>query len=352
MKIAQLVEKQHIKIQEMTRQTLLENEVRVKVVACGICGSDIPRYFAGRVHFFPIVLGHEFSGTIIECGDSVEGLSVGDRVAGIPLIPCMSCPSCLRGDYSLCKHYRFIGSSVNGALSEEIVLPSSNVLKLPNSVDLHDAVFMETSAVACHAVMKLGNFVDESVCVIGTGTIGLLTAQWAKILGAKNVVIVGRGIGEDYSYRTRQIGVSYLSSSTEDFKQQVIEFTKDQGFKFVIDAVGKKETIQESIDIVACGGKIIFVGTPDSEVSFSAKEWTLINRKEISMIGSWMGYSNPWPGKEWKMTLEQLEKRKLILDQLLTYAKFPLIDVERGFNLYKAGTTVSGRVLIVNGDLR
>ena len=93
-------------------------EVLIKVKYTGICGSDIPRVNGDACHFFPNVLGHEFSGVVEELGEGVTKLAVGNRVAGIPLIPCMQCEDCQKGNYSLCKHYSFIGSRRFGSFAD------------------------------------------------------------------------------------------------------------------------------------------------------------------------------------------------------------------------------------------
>ena len=98
-----------------------EGEVLVKVHYTGICGSDVPRVLEGRVHGFPIVLGHEFSGSIEAVGPGVDDSMLGKRVSGIPLVPCGGCSECEKGNYSLCNHYSFVGSRRNGSMADQVV---------------------------------------------------------------------------------------------------------------------------------------------------------------------------------------------------------------------------------------
>ena len=102
--------------------------VKVKVKASGICGSDIPRVLHNGVHFYPIVLGHEFSGDVVEVGEGVTKVKVGDRVSGAPLLPCMKCDDCQNGNFSLCKHYSFIGSRQQGSNADYVVIPEQNAV--------------------------------------------------------------------------------------------------------------------------------------------------------------------------------------------------------------------------------
>ena len=106
-----------------------EDQVRIRVRATGICGSDVPRVLHNGAHFYPIVLGHEFSGDMAEVGANVKGVSVGDTVTAAPLVPCGHCEDCQKGNFSLCKHYSFIGSREQGSFADYVVVPAANVVK-------------------------------------------------------------------------------------------------------------------------------------------------------------------------------------------------------------------------------
>ena len=105
MKAGVLYANEDIRYEEVDTPIISEDEVLVRVKMTGICGSDVPRVLYNGAHFYPIILGHEFSGELVDVGKNVEGLEVGDRVAGVPLIPCMKCVDCQKGNYSLCKNY-------------------------------------------------------------------------------------------------------------------------------------------------------------------------------------------------------------------------------------------------------
>ena len=110
---------ERVEYQEIPEPEVKKGYVKVKVRYSGICGSDIPRVLNHGVHFYPIVLGHEFSGDVVEVGEGVTKVKVGDRVSGAPLVPCMKCGDCQKGNYSLCKHYSFIGSREQGSNGTE-----------------------------------------------------------------------------------------------------------------------------------------------------------------------------------------------------------------------------------------
>ena len=163
--------------------------VKVKVKASGICGSDIPRVLHNGVHFYPIVLGHEFSGDVVEVGEGVTKVKVGDRVSGAPLLPCMKCDDCQNGNFSLCKHYSFIGSRQQGSNADYVVIPEQNAVVFDESVSYEQGAMFEPSTVALHGVIQNDYKGGEYVAVLGGGTIGMFTMQWTKIFGAKKVVV-------------------------------------------------------------------------------------------------------------------------------------------------------------------
>lgn len=156
-------------------------EVKVKVRASGICGSDIPRVLHNGVHFYPIVLGHEFSGDVVEIGEGVTKVKVGDRVSGAPLKPCMKCDDCQKGNFSLCKHYSFIGSREQGSNADYVVIPEQNAVVYDSSISYEQAAMFEPSTVALHGLLQNEYQGGQYVAVLGGGTIGMFTMQWAKI---------------------------------------------------------------------------------------------------------------------------------------------------------------------------
>lgn len=164
-------------------------EVKVKVKCSGICGSDIPRVLHNGVHFYPIVLGHEFSGDVVEVGEGVTKVKVGDHVSGAPLKPCMKCDDCQNGNFSLCKHYSFIGSREQGSNADYVVIPEQNAVVYDPGIPYEQAAMFEPATVAIHGVFQNDYQGGQYVAVLGGGTIGMFTMQWCKIFGSKKVVV-------------------------------------------------------------------------------------------------------------------------------------------------------------------
>ena len=176
-----------IRYEDIEKPQPKPGEVLIKVKYTGICGSDIPRVNADAAHYYPIVLGHEFSGTVEEVGRGVESLKAGDRVAGIPLEPCMECDDCRRGDFSLCRHYAFIGSRIFGSFAEYVCVPEANALKIDDDVSFEQGALFEPATIALHGLERVPYYGGRTVAIVGAGTIGLLTLQFAKIFGASKV---------------------------------------------------------------------------------------------------------------------------------------------------------------------
>ena len=189
MKAAVVVANEDVRYQEVEEPQVKPGWVKVKVKCSGICGSDVPRVLHNGVHFYPIVLGHEFSGDVVEVGEGVTKVKVGDRVSGAPLIPCMKCDDCQNGNFSLCKHYSFIGSRENGSNADYVVIPEQNAVPFDPSISYEQGAMFEPSTVAIHGLLQNDYQGGQCVAILGGGTIGMFTMQWAKIFGSKKVVV-------------------------------------------------------------------------------------------------------------------------------------------------------------------
>lgn len=325
-----------------------ENEVKIQVKVCGICQSDVPRVLAGTARYYPIILGHEFSGIVTEVGSNVTNVKIGDHVAGVPLVPCFTCDTCKQGNYSLCKNYSFIGSRQSGAYAEYVVVPDTNVIKIDKSIGFEQAALIETSTVALHAY-QLVNYCKEkakNVAILGFGTIGAFATQWARILGAENIVVFGRN--EERLKLALEIGATHIVNTTkENFQKTALEITGGKGFDYLFETAGSVDTIKYCFSLAANKADICMIGTPTKEVTFKWQEWELINRREFNLTGSWMSYSAPFPGIEWEKTIECLKTGELKYDSRMLYKTFDLSAARDAFDCFKF-EKVSGRILLTN----
>lgn len=346
MKAAVLHAKDDIRFEDVEDPKITENEVLVKVKASGICGSDIPRVLGNAAHFYPIILGHEFSGEIVEVGRDIQNLKIGDRIVGIPLLPCFKCDNCQRGWYSQCSNYSFIGSRRQGSFAEYIAIPEKNVFKIGSNVSFEQAVFFEPSTVALHGLRQVDFKGGEDVLILGAGTVGIFTLQWAKIFGARSVCIVD--IKEERLKIAKEFGADFAINAKEEFfTERIYDLTKRKGFKYVFETAGTSETVKYSFDFVSPKGYVCLIGTPTKEINFSPNLFEKINRKEFVLTGSWMSYSAPFPGMEWELTSKYFSDGRLKFSSSLIYKTFLLKDIKHAFELFKTPQNVNGKIIIL-----
>lgn len=347
MKSAVLIENEKIVLRDIELDKPKDKQVKVKMIACGICGSDIPRYFFNGARHYPLILGHEACGQVVDVGEKVSSLKVGDYVVVIPLKPCFECDDCKQGDYSLCKNYKFYGSSLDGSLAEEMLIEESNLFKISDRIANKYAALFEPSTVALHGVRLYDNYDDKTVAILGGGTIAQFLALWAKIYGAKKVVMFLINHDNDEIYK--KMGLNDLSiSSDEGIEEAINKYTNGKGFDLVFDGAGVNITMINSLKLARNHANICLVGTPAKDVAFTKKQWEMINRKEVFITGTWMSYSKNWPGAEWRETAKALEDGKLKLDDSFFAGQYKLTEINEAFDFIKKGKNgKEGRVLIL-----
>lgn len=347
MKAAVLYGNEDIRYADWDTPVCGAGQVKVHVRATGICGSDVPRVLHNGAHFYPVVLGHEFSGDVVEVGEGVTHVKAGDRVSGAPLVPCMRCEVCQKGDFALCKHYSFIGSREQGSFAEYVVLPAQNAVKYDPSIPYEQACLFEPSTVAVHGLFQAGYRGGETVAVLGCGTIGIFTAQWAKIFGAKKLVALD--IDQGRLALARRMGADEaLNTLAPDFMDRALALTGGRGFDNVFETAGSPVTMRMAFQLAANKARVCFIGTPHTDLTFTPKEWENMNRKEFHLTGSWMSYSAPFPGREWELTAHYFSTGELRFDPAFIFRTYPMSRVAEAFALYRDPAQVHGKILLVN----
>lgn len=341
MNAAVLYKNDDIRYSEYATPDVRPGSVKIRVKAAGICGSDVPRVLNNGAHFYPIVLGHEFSGYVVEIGENVTAVKVGDTVTCAPLLPCMNCDDCKKGNYSLCRNYSFIGSRVQGSFADYIVVPEINVVKYDSSISYIQAAMFEPSTVALHGLFCAGYKEGANVAVIGCGTIGIFTLQWAKILGAKSITAF------DVDDSRLALALRMGADETVNTKEKK-GTTHERKYEFVFDATGNVDAISCAFDIAANKAVICCIGTPSSEVRLSVSEWEKMNRKEFMLTGSWMSYSSPFPGKEWTMTAKYFANGQLKIAPEFIYKTYPMSRAKEAFDEFKNPENIHGKIMLIN----
>lgn len=317
-------------------------EVLLKIKACGICSSDIPRIFTTGTYHFPTIPGHEFAGEIIACAADVDQSLLGKRAAVFPLLPCGECPSCAEEEYARCSNYNYFGSRCDGAFAEYISVPVWNLVLCSDDVPFSAAAMCEPASVAKHAVDAGKVSLGDTVAVIGTGTIGLLAALWAKVKGAEKVISIG--ITDKYLNFAKTLGVDgTVNSKKEGALQTYAALTGGNGADVVMECVGRVDAINNAILYARKGGRVVLTGNPYSDIDFPKDTYWKILRNELNIRGTWNS-SYKTTVNNWKETIEAIESRKLDPTRLITQ-KFPLKQYKKAFEAIRDPETFSVKVM-------
>ncbi|WP_315068603.1 galactitol-1-phosphate 5-dehydrogenase [uncultured Clostridium sp.] len=303
-----------VELQELEVPKYKTDEVLIKVKYCGICGSDLPRALDGGVHSFPIVVGHEFSGQIVEVGAAVESVKVGDRVTAGALLPCGKCEACQQGRPAMCTNYGFIGSRQNGAMAEYVAVKAQNVVKLPDEVDYKEGAMIEPLTVALHGIQRVNIKAGATALVFGAGTIGLLALQCLKAVGAGKVYMVD--VVDKKLELAKKLGADdVINSMNVDLNEYLSQNGKPE---IVVENSGSPIAQAQCLEIVKKCGSVVYIGTATRDLILKPETFEKILRGELNITGSWMSYSAPYPGYEWTTAVEYIKEKKIDLKSMIT----------------------------------
>lgn len=235
------------------------DQVLVKIKRIGVCGSDIHVYHGMHPYTkYPITQGHEVSGKIVKLGQYVHGLEVGQKVTVEPQVFCGRCHPCLHGKYNLCEELKVMGFQTTGTASEYFAVDASKVTVLPEEMSYNDGAMIEPLAVAVHAAKRFSELKNSKVAVLGAGPIGILLAQAAKALGAKEVMITD--ISDMRLELAKQIGADYaVNTAKVDFAQALTECFGADKADVIYDCAGNDITMNSAIQNARKGSTIILV---------------------------------------------------------------------------------------------
>jgi len=188
-----------------------------------------------------------------------------------------------------------------------------------------------------------------TVAVVGAGTIGILTAQWAQVFGAAKVVFFD--VDDDRLALAKEItGCDGVNTRKADAAQAAKELTGGVGFNDVFGVSGAPASFATCFEVTANKAHVCFIGTPTGDVTLTLKQWEMINRRELLVTGSWMSYSSPFPGKAWTLCCEYLSSGRIKFDKRMIHQVYPLEKAMEAFNCYEHPEQVKGRILLVNPE--
>ena len=301
-----------------------DNDIIVQTKVSGICSTDVVRSMKTGFYKYPIIPGHEFCGIVVKKGKNVINVEIDDHVVLYPLIPCRKCAPCLKGMFNLCDSYDFLGSRRDGGHAEYVKCPAETAVKVPKGVSFEEASMTEPTAVTLRANKIAGK--AETVAVMGLGPIGLMTAQWAKVLGAKKVVGVDRN---EHKFRVaKMLGVDHCVDTREKEPYMSInELTENIGADVVFECSGSDELQIQSVMSAAKGGKVVVLGNPTKSFLLDQNAYSRILRRELSILGSW---SSMIHNKGWEESLIAIKEKKIDPVPVITHG-FHLSEAKQVF---------------------
>lgn len=344
MKAAVLYSENHFIYQDIGIDKCKDDEVKVKVMAAGICGSDTHKMTSKWKYPLPAIMGHEFSGYVIEKGSDVTNVEIGERVVGIPFLPCNQCEYCKRGQFSLCEDYGMIGSKSHGAFAQYVNIKATNVLPVGN-MDFEEAAMVEPLAVALHGVLNIEPRLGDVVAVFGAGTIGILVIQWLKITGVKEIIAID--ISDEKLAHAKSMGCEKtINPLKENLAQKINEFTNNKGVDIALECAGSKVTQEQCLLVTRKQGKVGYLGIAYSDVNLSEKAFENIFRRELTLKGFWNSYSAPFPGEEWTKSIDFILKGRIKLKDLVSH-RYSLEETQKAFNMIINREETYNKVLII-----
>ena len=311
------------------------DEVLIKIEACGICSSDYNRVHRNGAYFYPIILGHEFVGEIVKTGEDIDKEYIGEKVVVFPLLPCNECEFCKRKMYAQCKNYKYFGSRNNGGMAEYIAVPLWNTKIIPKDMKPEIAALCEPAAVALHSVNKIEDIKNKSICISGSGTIGILCGLVIKTLNPDITFVLRNNNKIDF---LKNLG----------FKKFIQEKNENE-YDIVIECVGSETSVNNSVKLVKSGGTIILVGNPEGNICFDKKLYWKILRSEIVIKGVWNSSYKNCKKDDWDKAIEFLYKNQTICEKLITN-KFYLKDCTKAFDEKNINSKIRLKGVFINEE--
>jgi D-arabinitol dehydrogenase (NADP+) len=305
-----------------------EGEVLVKVMSCGVCGTDVHIYRGNYMGAYPVIPGHEFAGVVERLGRNVEEFKLGASVAIEPNVSCDSCMNCLKNRQNFCLNWQGIGVTRPGGMAQYAVAPAKNVFDI-SGISFDQGAFVEPLSCVLHGIQKTQISLASRVLIIGAGPIGLLLFQAASLQGAAKVTVV-----EKNPHRVtfaKEMGARNVFHKLD-------EVEKD-GFDTVIDATGAISVMQEAIKYVRPGGTILFFGVANPEDAMQVHPFELF-RKEVTLVSSYTSVRNSF------QAIDLLRSGKISVERLISH-RLPLSEFQKAIEIIEGGREAANKIMLL-----
>ena len=320
-----------MEVGQVEKPSCPDDHVLIRVLAGGVCGTDLHirtgEWVCGKL---PVIMGHEFCGEIAEWGKRVQGFQKGDRVVVEPhMSACGVCEYCLTGRRHLCPSKKGLGLDINGGFAEFVAVEARLVHRLPPGVSPEEGALMEPTAIVCHGVLIKGSVRScDRVAVVGPGPIGIIAAQVARAVGAREVMVVG--VQKDRETRLKLCEDLQFKTCLAEDREAMLRMKSR--YDVVVEASGVSKGIGLAVDLLKRDGQMIAIGIPMEDQS--SVPWAETVRKSATLHCT---YSSSFPA--WEMALSLVESRKVRLKPLITH-DVDLQEWEKAFDALAAGKGV------------
>lgn len=312
-----------VRLEEVSKPSLQEGEVLIKVSHAGICGSDLSIYLGKHWRAKPpLIMGHEFSGNVVDVASSEPSFQPGDSVVVEPLLPCGKCYVCQSGAYHACKDLKLIGIDVDGAFAEYVKAPANRVYRVPDGIAPAEAALVEPTAVAVHAVKRSRLKLGDQAVVLGAGPIGLLVAQVARVVTSRPVEVVE--VADWRLGRARELGMDPIDAKAVDPEQEVLDRTGGRGADVLFDAAGAAATAMQQPSLTRIQGQVVMVAMPKEPLPVDLARFAL---REIELIGV-----KVYDRSDYDAAISLLADRRVKVQPLVSHV-LPLEQTQEGMEL-------------------
>lgn len=340
MKAAIMTKPLEIIIEELPVPQVGIDEVLVKVMAVGICGSDIHYYEHGKIGRYvvekPIILGHECAGVVASVGGSVTRFKVGDRVAVEPGVVCGRCDACKQGRYNLCKDVQFLATPpVDGAFVQYIALREDNLFPIPDHLSFEEAALNEPFSVGIHAAKRTQLAPGSSIAILGMGPVGLMAVVAARAFGAKEIIVTD--LEPIRLEAAKKLGATHVINVREqNATEEINRLTGGIGVDVAWETAGSPHALQTALQSLRRGGKLAIVGLPaQEEIPLNVPS---IADNEFDIYGVFR-YANTYPSGIAILASGLADIQSLITD------RYPLSQTQEAME--RARTNKSGSLKVI-----
>lgn len=337
MRQAAMTEPGTIEFRDVPIPEIRADEVLVRIMRIGVCGSDIHVYHGRHPYTsYPVVQGHEVSGRVERVGSEVKSLIPGDRVTIQPQVVCGRCYACTHGNYHICDNLKVMGFQTTGTASELFAVQASKTLKLPDQMSYEQGAMVEPVAVAAHALSRAGEVRGRKILVLGAGPIGNLVAQTARGLGAEAVMITD--ISDFRLSIAAKCGVAHrVNPEKQDLSAAIVRHFGPDRTDLILECVGADQTIEQAVAQARKGTDIVVVGVFGEKPRI---DLGLVQDRELRLIGTLM-----YQEKDFCTAIELISQGKVDLPPLVSDS-FSFQEYQKAYEYIEAKKDRTMKIMI------